>query len=278
MKNEYLINEIAKMFNLTKRTLQYYDKIDLLKPDFIKENGYRVYNEDQLAKLIEILIWKNIGLNSRDIKSILEEKTEQNIGNILNEVDERLEDELKKIMFLKENLKSIKKSLDYKNLSHDKIMLKTLRKRKIIKIKDSGENINNIVEVMALGTKILRETIEKQLPFIEFGVIFSNDSEKNNNYTNYSDYFFTLPEDSQCDNTLNLSSKSYACLWFEGDFRSLDKEIIKLLHWIDVNDYVIDGEILYSESFSSLYYDAIYETNGELQIPVLKKQRDVASR
>ena len=108
MKNEYLINEIAKMFNLTKRTLQYYDKIDLLKPDFIKENGYRVYNEKQLAKLIEILIWKNIGLDSRDIKSIFEEKTSENIGNILNEVDQRLEDELKRIMFLKKNLKFIK--------------------------------------------------------------------------------------------------------------------------------------------------------------------------
>lgn len=271
MKNEYLINEIAKMFNLTKRTLQYYDKIDLLKPDFIKENGYRVYREDQLAKLIEILIWKNIGLDSRDIKNIFEEKTEKNIGNILNEVDERLEDELKKIMFLKENLKFIKQSLDYKNLSYDEIMVKTLKKRQILKIKDSGENINNIVEMMALGTEILRETIEKQLPFIEFGIMFSNEREKSNNYTNYSNYFFTLPEDYKCENTLNLSSRSYACSWFEGDLRLLDKEIIKLLDWIDANDYVIDGEIIYSESFSSLYYDAIYQTNGELQIPILKK-------
>lgn len=271
MKNKYLINEIAKMFNLTKRTLQYYDKIDLLKPDFIKENGYRVYNEDQLAKLIEILLWKNIGLNSRDIKSVFEEKTSKNIENILDDVDKRLDDELKKIMFLKENLKFMKQSLDYKSLSYDKFTVKTLKKRKIIKIKNSGGSLNNIVEMMALGTEILRETTEKQLPFIEFGIIFSSEKDKNNNYTDYSNYFFTLPEDYKCKEPLNLNSGSYACSWFEGDLRLLDKEIIKLLDWIDKNDYTIDGEIIYSESFGSLYYDTIHQTVGELQIPILKK-------
>ncbi|MCT4621664.1 MAG: MerR family transcriptional regulator [Marinisporobacter sp.] len=268
MKREYLINEIAKLFNITKRTLQYYDKIDLLKPALIKENGYRVYGEDELTQLIEILILKNIGLNSRDIKSVFEEKTPKNIENVLNGVDKRLDDELRKIMFLKENIKHVKKSLNYENSSYDDIKIKTFEERKIVKIKNSGEDINNIIEMMALGTQILTETIENQIPFIEFGFIFHKDNKISNNYTKYANYFYTIPKNYKHNHTTTLTNIFYACSWFEGDLNELDKEIIKVLDWIDKKNYTIEGDIIFSESFSSLYYDDACMANGELQIPI----------
>ena len=189
MEKEYLINEIANMYNITKRTLQYYDKINLLKPSFIKENGYRVYKDDELTKLIEIIILKNLGLDSPDIKSYFDQKTPESINNILNNVDNRLDNELKKILFMKENIKLIKDSLNYENSAYAGIKIKTFEVRKIIKIKDSGESIKNIIEMMTLGIKVLNKAIENLIPFIEFGFIFSNDSKQNDDYTKYSNYF-----------------------------------------------------------------------------------------
>ena len=52
MKKEFYVRDISKMFNVSKRTIQYYDSIDLVKPAYIKENGYRVYTYKEIAKFI----------------------------------------------------------------------------------------------------------------------------------------------------------------------------------------------------------------------------------
>ncbi|UNM89770.1 MerR family DNA-binding transcriptional regulator [Vagococcus sp. CY52-2] len=41
----YSITELAKLSGVTTRTLRYYDRIDLLKPTSIGENGYRFYDD-----------------------------------------------------------------------------------------------------------------------------------------------------------------------------------------------------------------------------------------
>jgi DNA-binding transcriptional MerR regulator len=42
------INEVAKLVNISVRTLHYYDEIDLLNPKKINSSGYRIYDEDSL--------------------------------------------------------------------------------------------------------------------------------------------------------------------------------------------------------------------------------------
>ena len=41
MKKLLTVNEFAKLHNVNKRTLHYYDEINLFKPAIIKENNYR---------------------------------------------------------------------------------------------------------------------------------------------------------------------------------------------------------------------------------------------
>jgi len=66
------INEVALLANISVRTLHYYDQINLLKPSKINKSGYRVYDENCLKKLKQILLLKEIGLNLNEIKKVLE--------------------------------------------------------------------------------------------------------------------------------------------------------------------------------------------------------------
>ncbi|MCM1989414.1 MerR family transcriptional regulator [Oceanirhabdus seepicola] len=266
MKREYLISEIAKMFNITKRTLQYYDKIDLLQPAFIKENGYRVYGDEELAKLIEILLWKNIGLESCDIKRIFKDKNPENIGNILDEADEKLNQELQRVMFSKENIRLIKKKLNNENSTYDGIKIKELEKRKIIKIKDSGESLDNFSDILASGSEILRKAIDDQIPFVEFGFIFDKNSKISEEYNRYSCYFFTVSKNYEINDSKNLCAGSYACLKVEGYIKDIDKEIKRVLSWMEEKGYKVGGDIIYSESFKSLTHEEPNKTKGEIQI------------
>lgn len=266
VKREYLISEIAKMFNITKRTLQYYDKIELLQPAFIKENGYRVYGDEELAKLMEILIWKNIGLESCDIKRIFKDKTLENIGNILNEADEKLNEELQRIIFLKENIRLINEKLNNENSTYEEIKIKHLEKRKIIKIKDSGENLNNFSDILASGAEILRKAIDDQIPFVEFGFVFDKDIKISEEYSRYSCYFFTVSKNYKINDSKNLCKGNYACLNVEGYIKDIDKEIKRVLSCIEEKGYKVEGDIIYSESFKSLTHEEPNKTKGEIQI------------
>ncbi|BBF44904.1 transcriptional regulator, MerR family [Lachnospiraceae bacterium KM106-2] len=68
---ELKINEVAKLSGVTVRTLHYYDQIDLLKPSKITEAGYRLYEEDSLEKLQQILFFRELDFSLQEIKEII---------------------------------------------------------------------------------------------------------------------------------------------------------------------------------------------------------------
>ncbi len=67
----YKISDVAKMTNISTRTLRYYDEINLLKPSNISDNGYRLYLSKDLDKLQQILFYKNLGLSLIEINKIV---------------------------------------------------------------------------------------------------------------------------------------------------------------------------------------------------------------
>lgn len=68
---ELKVNEVAKLAGITVRTLHYYDEIGLLHPSNITEAGYRIYNDDALEKLQQILFFKELDFPLIDIKEIM---------------------------------------------------------------------------------------------------------------------------------------------------------------------------------------------------------------
>ena len=59
----YKTGQFAKLANVSERTIRYYDKIGLLKPSFVMENGYRQYSDLDLLKLQKILSLKHLGFS-----------------------------------------------------------------------------------------------------------------------------------------------------------------------------------------------------------------------
>lgn len=66
------VKEVAELTGISIRTLRYYDEIGLLKPTQVTEAGYRLYDEKALAKLQEILFFKELGVSLAEIRSMLE--------------------------------------------------------------------------------------------------------------------------------------------------------------------------------------------------------------
>ncbi|MDD4243676.1 MAG: MerR family transcriptional regulator [Bacilli bacterium] len=68
---EYTINQLARLAGVSTRTLRYYDQINLLKPAYINQSGYRVYRTQEVDKLHTILLYKELGFELSQIKAII---------------------------------------------------------------------------------------------------------------------------------------------------------------------------------------------------------------
>src|SRR3954447_15662592 len=70
----YTVKQVAVMSGVSVRTLHFYDEMALLKPAYIKANGYRIYEEPQLLVLQQILFYRELGFELRRIKEILSQR------------------------------------------------------------------------------------------------------------------------------------------------------------------------------------------------------------
>lgn len=65
------VNEVSKLTGVSIRTLQYYDKIGLLKPTQYTESGYRLYDDTTLETLQQILLFRELEFPLKEIRTIL---------------------------------------------------------------------------------------------------------------------------------------------------------------------------------------------------------------
>lgn len=71
---EYTIQKLARLAGITTRTLRYYDEIGLLNPQRISSSGYRIYGQQQVKRLQQILFYRELEVPLDQIKAILEDE------------------------------------------------------------------------------------------------------------------------------------------------------------------------------------------------------------
>jgi DNA-binding transcriptional MerR regulator len=71
------IAQVARMSKVTSRTLRHYDEIGLLSPAWVGGNGYRYYEREQLARLQQILVLRELGVGLETIAEIVHQGRDQ---------------------------------------------------------------------------------------------------------------------------------------------------------------------------------------------------------
>lgn len=65
------VKEVADLVGISVRTLHHYDEIGLLIPEGTTESGYRIYSNENLEMLQQILFFKELGFSLKQIKEII---------------------------------------------------------------------------------------------------------------------------------------------------------------------------------------------------------------
>ena len=67
----YTIKQVSEASGATIRALQHYDRIGLLRPASRGPSGYRLYHDEDLLRLQQVLLLKSMGFKLKDIACML---------------------------------------------------------------------------------------------------------------------------------------------------------------------------------------------------------------
>lgn len=69
---EYTVSEAAEILQVTSRALRHWDGLGLLSPSARSSADYRLYSEKDLARGLDILVYRAAGVPLRDISAVLD--------------------------------------------------------------------------------------------------------------------------------------------------------------------------------------------------------------
>lgn len=70
---EYTIRQLAALAGVSTRTLRWYDRLGLLRPHRVGENGYRYYTSAEADRLQHILFYRALGVELAQIQMLLDD-------------------------------------------------------------------------------------------------------------------------------------------------------------------------------------------------------------
>lgn len=167
-------SQVAELTGVSTRTLQYYDEINLLKPSELTPSGYRLYDDEALQKLQQILFFKELDFKLKEIRDILEDSEFDNIKAFRKQKEllELKRKRLDKLIALLGRLEKGEPCMSFKefDLSEYVEALETFKSEKeddVIKYWGSVEKFNEFIQKIRDDDGHIAELAVKQFGSVE---------------------------------------------------------------------------------------------------------------
>ncbi len=272
MEKYFSIGEISKLSNLSVQTLRHYDKLGLLKPSLVKDNGYRYYSLEQFYKLDFIIFYRKLGLSLLEIKGIISNKI--NIEDALEllqnqeyEIDRQIEALQKQRNLIQKKNQYIKSMLT-KPLGA--VFLNEKPKKKIAKVNITNKDL----EDAEISFRKALNTLPKLNDLLTLEVLYEINYEEVNKKreAKYNIYFNITDNDIEEDENIKiceLQEGLYASILCIDYYSNYEKYVKQLFKFIEDENLRVEGS-LYESYIASEFCDDKEKGFMELFIKVAK--------
>ncbi|PKM56612.1 MAG: hypothetical protein CVU98_10360 [Firmicutes bacterium HGW-Firmicutes-3] len=152
MKKIFSTGELAKLCNVSVRTIQYYDKEDIFKPSEISEGGRRIYSEDDLNRFRCICLYKALGFTLDEIKLLTEtEHTYNYLSETIIIQQEKIDKEIATLQQTKERLSAVLEQIK----ETGKISVDSIEEMENILVKKRSHKKTDVMTYIFLGCYLL---------------------------------------------------------------------------------------------------------------------------
>lgn len=246
MKNLFTIGEMAKLHNVTMKTLRYYDEIGILEPiEVDASNGYRYYSTEQFEQLNTIQYLKKLGFPLKEIKSHLDYR---DIGGFLELLEKQKKLTEQKIKELEQVNRRFQNRINDITVAQEIMELEAVKiveinERQIVRLL---ENIHSEPE-MEVSLRQLENLANLNSSIFIGGVGLTVDINdlKSQRFNKYNSIFI-LTEEENIEGPLvtTFPKGTYANIYYRGDHNNSFQYYQILMDYIQKNDLQIVGDAI----------------------------------
>ena len=228
--------QFAKLHNVNKRTLHYYDKIGLFSPNNKGENNYRYYDALQSINFEYIRMFKELNMTISEIKDYVENPNEKEFIKIIDEKSCEIEKEIKK-------LNRIKRLLNDKK---EKLILSMGKENMTIQVIQCEQE-----ELLTVPFAFKDEDLQNLFSYIKekwgieqcragVGSYISLEKVKNKKFEEYDGLF--TPSLNKNGRTVTKIKGKYLCGYIKGSWDKLPMMYEKMLEYAEKNNLQLTGD------------------------------------
>ncbi len=103
------IKDITSEYNISARTLRYYEEIGLIESTRSDDYAYRMYDKDSINRLQKILILRRLNVSIKDIKRIFNAPGSDNVLEVLAKKANNIDGEVSALLELSGNSSNVRR-------------------------------------------------------------------------------------------------------------------------------------------------------------------------
>lgn len=229
--------QFARLHNVNKRTLHYYDSIGLFSPSSKGENGYRYYDLSQSIDFESILMLKELNMSIEEIEDYLSNPASDKFITLSTTKEQEIDREIKRLKNIRKAIQIKREQIELcKTLDDFKIELTECKEEKLLVLPyDFYDNdVSNVFYYM-------KETWDVEQIRMGVGGIISVEKVLKNDFSIYDGLYTPALSQTPAKNIFRKPAGTYICCYHRGTWSTLPLAYQKIVSFAKKNSLRLTG-------------------------------------
>lgn len=232
------VSQFAKLHNVNKRTLHYYDEIGIFSPDYKGDNGYRYYDYMQGVDFEYIKMLKELNMGLDEIKRYIDNPNEEDFKEIadvkIKEIDQEIRTLNRRREVLEDKLKKLNKCDDVRKKNSVKVIECEEQKFFYTPFKFEDDDLKQLISHIKDVW-----TVDEYCKGI--GSFVSVEKIQRGEFEEYDGLFIEMLDDIDSDNMIIKPKGKYICAYHMGDWDTLPDFYSEIVKYAEENNLTLVG-------------------------------------
>lgn len=241
MKKVYTsTGEMAKIHGINKKTLIYYDEIDLFHPSFRNEKGYRFYEFSQHSILEIILSLRLMDVPISEIRAYINKRSPSHLIELLEDKKSIVKEKIKKLKAIDTLLENKLKAINsYKN--SEEITLVDCEEERLMVMGSPQTSVEE--DLLQLISNRVETCDEGHLYSNTWGSLMALSDLENHDFNTYSHVYTKSLKDAHSKVSFVKPKGTYLQMYYQGNWASFETAYLKILAYIKEKALQLTGYV-----------------------------------
>ncbi|MEB2272108.1 MerR family transcriptional regulator [Bacillus safensis] len=270
VQKTFFTGEFAKLFDVKKDTLLYYDKIDLFKLAGIHENGYRYYTLEQFDHFIAIQSLRAVQFPIKELKQYFTEPSRERLQSLAADQVEKVKQEIEKLQDIQAFLMRVMETTnELSTVKIGEVLFQELPEEPVILSASNPIDLNTPVEeISRIVGEFLKGVGIKGAA--ANGSVLKKEQFRKRHYHESDQLFCRMDGPGAVKKPGGL----YAVMYDQGTYEEIESAYSHLLDEIEKEGMMLDGDVFEEYLLHSLMSKDEAEYITKLSVKVKKRADD----